>query len=69
VIALLFRLKGRGGSSQIFMEGNFLYVKKVPNQVDSDFLGKVTKICDASLAKLLPPSIKLFNRSILPHLI
>ena len=51
------------------MEGNFLYFKKVPNQVDSDFLDEVTKICDASLAKLLPPLIKLFNRLILSHLI
>jgi hypothetical protein len=46
------------------MEGNFLYVKKVPNQVD--YSGKVTKICDASLAKLLPPTIQFFNISIPP---
>ncbi len=41
------------------MEENYLYVQTAPNQVDSDFLGEVTKICDASLAKLLPPSIPL----------
>ena len=51
------------------MEGNYLYVQMAPNQVDSDFLGEVTKICDASLAKLLLPSIQLFQRWILPHLI